>query len=142
LARQTPAVARLATIPGLGVLTATALVASVGDIQRFPSARHFASFLGLTPRERSSGLTLRLGAIRKRGEGYLRMILTHRALTVLGGSKRRSQVRDRLRAWALETESRRGHNKATIALANKLARIVWAVWKRDVDFREIPVAIA
>lgn len=142
LARQTPAVARLATIPGLGVLTATALVASVGDIQRFPSARHFASYLGLTPRERSSGLTRRLGAISKRGDGYLRMLLTHGARAVLGGAKRRRHVRDRLRTWALETEGRRGHNKATIALANKLARIVWAVWKRDVDFQEIPVAAA
>lgn len=142
LARQTPVVARLATIPGLGVLTATALVAGVGDIQRFPSARHFASFLGLTPRERSSGLARRLGAISKRGDGYLRMLLTHGARAVLGGAKRRRHVHDRLRAWALVLEGRRGHNKATIALANKLARIVWVVWKRDVDFQEIPVAAA
>src|SRR5262249_17876137 len=122
---QLEALARLAPIPGLGVLTATALVASVGDIQRFPSARHFASFLGLTPRERSSGLTRRLGAISKRGDGYLRMLLTHGARAVLGGSKRRSQVRDRLRAWALEAESRPGHNKATLPPPNKLPRILW-----------------
>lgn len=142
LADETPVVSRLVGIPGLGVLTATALVANVGDVQRFPSARHFASYLGLTPRERSSGLQRRLGAISKRGDAYLRMLFTHGARAVLGGTKRRAQVQDRLRAWALEVESRRGHNKATIALANKLARIAWAVWKRDVPFQEIPVSAA
>jgi transposase len=140
LARQTPIVHKLRTIPGVGVLTATALVAFVGEIGRFPSARHFASYLGLTPRERSSGLRRRLGAISKRGDVYLRMLLTHGARAVLWKAKSRKNP-DRLRAWALQLERTRGHNKAAIALANKLARIVWAVWRRDVDFIEqTPVA--
>jgi len=136
LADQTPAVARLRSIPGVGLITATALVAFVGDIQRFPSGRHFASYLGLTPRERSSGLVRRLGSISKRGDVYLRMLLIHGARAVLWAAKKRPTP-DRLRVWALHLEKLRGHNKAAIALANKLARIVWAVWKHEVDFREV-----
>lgn len=140
LADQTPVVARLLTIPGVGPLTATALVAFVGDVQRFPSGRHFASYLGLTPRERSTGLIRRLGAISKRGNVYLRMLLTHGARAVLWTAKSRKRP-DRLHAFALEVERRRGHNKAAIAVANKLARIAWAVWKKDVNYHEeVPAA--
>ena len=138
LAAQSPVVARLLTVPGVGRLTATALVGYVGDMQRFPSARHFASYLGLTPRERSSGYVRRLGAITKRGDRYLRMLLIHGARAVLAGAQPRSP--DRLRSWALELQRLRGHNKATVALANKLARIVWAVWKNNADFRLSPAA--
>ena len=130
---------RLRSIPGVGLITATALVAFVGDVQRFPSGRHFASYLGLTPRERSSGLVRRLGSISKRGDVYLRMLLTHGARAVLWKATSRRHP-DRLRAWALQVQRLRGHNKATIALANKLARIVWAVWKHAVDFREVTAA--
>lgn len=137
LAAQTPVVARLRSIPGVGLITATALVACVGDVQRFPSGRHFASYLGLTPRERSSGLIRRLGAISKRGDVYLRMLLTHGARSLLWTAKSRRQP-DRLRAWALQVQTLRGHNKAAIALANKLARIVWAVWKSGNIYREVP----
>ena len=139
LADQTPAVARLRSIPGVGLITATALVAFVGDVQRFPSGRHFASYLGLTPRERSSGLHRRLGAISKRGDVYLRMLLIHGARAVLWTAKKR-RAPSHLRAWALQLERLRGHNKAAVALANKLARIVWAVWKYNLDFREVPAA--
>ncbi len=139
LADQTPAVARLRSIPGVGLITATALVAFIGDVQRFPSGRHFASYLGLTPRERSSGLIRRLGAISKRGDVYLRMLLIHGARAVLWAAKKH-RTSSHLRAWALQVERLRGHNKAAVALANKLARIVWAVWKHDVDFREVTAA--
>ncbi len=139
LARQMPVVQQLCSIPGVGLITSTALFAFVGDVGRFPSARHFASYLGLTPREHSSGLRRRLGAISKRGDGYLRMLLTHGARSVLWTAKVRKKP-DRLRAWALRLQDRRGHNKATIALANKLARVVWAVWRRDTEFTEQPVA--
>lgn len=138
LARQTPPVARLLTIPGLGLLPATALVAFVGDVHRFPSGRHFACFLGLTPREHSSGRIRRLGAISKRGNAYLRMLLIHGARGVLAQAGS-SHSHDRLRAWALDVQRRRGHNKATVALANKLARLAWAVWRSDADFREVPM---
>jgi transposase len=133
LAARTPTVAQLMTIPGVGLLIATALVAFVGDIGRFPSCRHFASYLGLTPRESSSGLRRRLGAISKRGDVYLRTLLIHGARSVLLAATRRAP--DRLRTWALERKQARGHNKAAIAVANKLARIVWAVWKHDRPFQ-------
>jgi transposase len=131
LADTSPVLVRLRTIPGVGLLTATALVAFVGDVQRFPSGRHFASYLGLTPRESSSGLRRRLGAISKRGDPYLRMLLIHGARSVLLHAKRTTGQRDRLRTWALDRERHCGHNKAAVALANKLARIVWAVWRNE-----------
>ena len=139
LADQTPVVSRLRSIPGVGLITATALVAFVGDVQRFPSGRHFASYLGLTPRERSSGLVRRLGSISKRGDVYLRMLLIHGARAALWAAKRR-RTAGHLRAWALRVEQLRGHNKAAVALANKLARIAWAVWKHNLDFREVTAA--
>jgi transposase len=138
MAGESPVVERLRTIPGVGLLTATALVAFVGDVRRFPSGRHLASYLGLTPRESSSGLRRRLGRISKRGDPYLRMLLVHGARSVLCHAKRASRDPDRLRAWALERERMRGHNKATVALANKLARLAWAVWVRDRDFVAAP----
>jgi transposase len=140
VAAQTPVVGRLRTIPGLGLLTATALVAGVGDVQRFASARHFASYLGLTPREHSSGPRRRLGAISKRGDAYLRMLLIHGARAVLGHAKKKATAPDRLRAWALQLERVRGHNKAAVALANKLARIAWAVWRKGTEYQQAPAA--
>ena len=139
IAEETPVVARLQTIPGVGVITATALVAFVGDVQRFPTGRHFASYLGLTPRESSSGLRRRLGAISKRGDSYLRMLLIHGARSILCHA-RRSASPGRLQTWALRLQQRQGHNKAAVALANKLARIVWSVWKNGNDFTQ-PTAL-
>lgn len=103
LAEQTPAIQRLLTVPGIGLLTATALFALVVDVHRFPSARHLASYLGLTPRERSSGNTRRLGAISKRGDVYLRTLLVHGARSVLARAKQNTDAsrRDRLREWAV-----------------------------------------
>jgi transposase len=139
VAAQMPDVARLRTIPGIGLLIATALLAFVGDTRRFPSGRHLASFLGLTPREFSSGTTRRLGRISKRGDAYIRMLLVHGARTTLWHAKKASAP-DRLRAWALRLEKTAGHNKAAVALANKMARIAWAVLKHDRDFDSIPNA--
>jgi transposase len=140
LAKQTPVVERLQTIPGVGLLTATALVALVGDIQRFPTSRHFASFLGLTPREHSSGQLRRLGAISKAGDAYLRTLLISGARSALLAANRFAVKQpDRLRRWALEVHRLRGHNRAAVALANKLARIVWAVWRHDTSFESRPV---
>jgi transposase len=136
-----PIVERLLQIPGVGPLTATALRASVVDVQRFPSARHFASWLGLTSREHSSGERRRLGRISKQGDPYLRTLLVHGARAVLlaaQSAQRKGSSLDRLRTWALDLQERRGHNKATVALANKLARIVWATWRYDRDFSSKP----
>ena len=137
LAAADPVVTRLRTIPGIGLLTATALVGSVGHIHAFRRARQFASWLGLTPREHSSGARRRLGGISKRGDIYLRCLLTHGARAVLLMAQRRAasgQPLARLHQWAITVRDRRGHNKATIAVANKLGRIVWAVWHKDVPF--------
>ena len=142
LAEQTPAIQRLLRVPGIGLLTATALFAFVVDVQRFPSARHLASYLGLTPRERSSGNTRRLGAITKKGDVYLRTLLVHGARSVLARAKQTTDAsrRDHLREWATKVEKARGHNKAAVALANKMARLVWAVWRNDRDYQPVPVA--
>jgi len=139
LAKEIPAVRYLRSIPGVGLLTATALYAFVGEVRRFPTARHFASYLGLTPREHSSGNQRRLGRISKRGDTYLRTLLTHGARAV----PRAAHVADsptRLHAWALAVQQRRGHNVAAIALASKLARIVWAVWRKEQCFEATPKA--
>jgi transposase len=141
LAAETPVVERLRTIPGIGLLTATALVGFVGDVARFPSGRHFACYLGLTPSEHSSGGRRRLGRISKQGDVYLRMLLIHGARAVLRGAQPQSDP-DRFRLWALDVQQRRGHNKAAVAVANKMARIVWAVWKFGKPFQSRPQAIA
>ena len=120
---------RLQRAGGVGLITATALSASVGDFDRFPSSRHFASSLGLTPREHSSGNTRRLGRVTKRGDLYLRMLLIHGARAMLRSArlaKKKQQPLDRTRAWALALSERVGHNKAAVALANKQARRLWA----------------
>lgn len=135
VARTVPLIERLETIPGVGVLNATALSAMTGDFSRYPSGRHFASSLGLTPKEHSSGLRRRLGAISKRGDAYLRTLLIAGARSVLL-SAHRTKRPHRLQEWALQVERRRGRNRAAIALANKLARVVWAVATREKDFRK------
>jgi transposase len=133
LARHLPDVTLLQTVPGVGVLTATALIALIGDIRRFRSGRHFASFLGLTPKEDSSAGRRRLGAISKQGDVYVRMLLTHGARSFVWHAKATARPTP-LQAWAVQTERRRGHNVATIGVANKLARIVWAVWVQKRPF--------
>ena len=128
LAESMPDVQFLLTVPGVGILTATALVAFVGDIHRFRSGRHFAAYLGLTPRERPSGTVRRLGAITKQGNTYLRMLLIHGARSALRAGAVTRQPDD-LRAWAQALAARQTHNVAAVALANKLARFCWRVWQ-------------
>jgi transposase len=130
LAQSLPAAARLQSVPGIGLLTSTALIASVGDPSRFRNGRRLASCLGLVPREHSSGTCRHLGSITKRGDSYLRTLLTHGARAVLWAAKHDKNP-DPLRRWALSVQKRRGHNRAAIALANKLARIAWAVWANN-----------
>jgi transposase len=130
LARQSAACTTLLSIPGVGLLTATAMIAATsGTVSHFRNARHFASWFGLTPKEYSSGATRHLGRISKRGDRYLRMLLTHGARAVLRAATvavRAGKTVDPLRRWALTVQSRSNHNKATCALANKLARICYA----------------
>ena len=126
LSKQDPVIEQMQSIPGIGLLGSTAVRGFVGDLNRFQSGRHFASYLGLTPREHSSGLKRRLGSISKRGNTYLRTLLIHGGRALLR-SARIKEHPDRLQRWALEVESRRGHNKAVVAVANKLARRLWAI---------------
>jgi transposase len=118
LSRGSELLGRLRTILGVGLLTATALVAFVGDVQRFPSSRRFASYLGLTPRESSSGLRRHLGPISKRGDHYLRMLLIHGARAVLLHAKKPTAEPDRLRAVgpSAPKPSRRGSSHGRISL--------------------------
>jgi transposase len=141
LAKGIPAVERLMTVPGIGLLIATALVAFIGDVWRFPSSRHFASYIGLVPREHSSGAKRRLGSITKRGDVYLRTLLVHGARSVLRAAKTKANP-DRLQAWALRLEAKLGYNKTATALANKLARIVWAVWRSGAGYLSSPAQAA
>lgn len=133
LAEQMPDAQLLLTVPGVGVLTATALVALVGDIHRFRSGRDFAAYLGLTPREHSSGAVRQLGAITKQGNSYVRMLLIHGARSALRAGAVSRQPDD-LRTWARALAERRGHNVAAVGLANKLARICWRVWRDQRPF--------
>ena len=130
LAKQSPACATLLSIPGVGLLTATAMVAATGcTVSHFKDAHHFASWFGLTPREFSSGNTRVLGRISKRGDRYLRMLLTHGARSVLRAAIVARDVGksvDGLRTWAMAVQGRTNHNKAACALANKMARICYA----------------
>lgn len=135
--RDDKLVRQLQQIPGVGPLTSTALRATVGNIDRFSNARCFASWLGLTPREHSSGERRRLGGISKQGDVYLRTLLIHGARAALAAAHRRqraAQPLDRLQQWALKCEDHRGYNIATVALANRIARISWATWTYGRDF--------
>jgi transposase len=128
-AARDPRSQRLQRAAGVGVITATAVSASVGELERFPSGRHFASSLGITPREHSSGNTRRLGRVTKHGDTYLRMLLIHGARSSLRAAalaRKRGKPLDRTQAWALAVSERAGHNKAAVALANKTARRLWA----------------
>lgn len=115
---------RLEAIPGIGPLTASALVGSVGDARNFKSGRQFAAWLGLVPRQNSSGGKDRLLGISKRGDTYLRTLLIHGARSVLWRAKK--QMGDSM-GWLARLAARRNPNIAAVALANKNARIAWAL---------------
>ena len=137
IARNNPIVQSLVRVPGLGLLTATALFATVGDIHAFKNGRQLACWLGLTPRESSSGARRRLGRISKQGDAYLRMLFIHGARAALNAARRREsadQPLSQLQQWALRRARTSHANQAAVALANKLVRIVWAVWYHERDF--------
>ena len=130
--RQDQASQRLATIPGIGIITATALSAAVTDPGLFRSGREFAAFLGLVPRQNSSGGKDRLGRISKMGDGYLRKLLVVGATSVI----RRARTGTSASAsWVNALLERRPTRVVTVAMANKNARIAWAVLKRGEVYR-------
>jgi transposase len=131
--RQSAASKRLEAVPGIGPLTASALVASVGDAKSFKNGRQLAAWLGLVPRQHSSGSKERLLGISKRGDTYLRTLLIHGARSVLFALKRRAeQPAD---GWLARLAARRSFNIAAVALANKHARIVWALLAYERDYQ-------
>lgn len=119
---------RLATIPGIGPITASAIVATVADATQFKNGRQFAAWLGLVPQQHSSGGKERLGGISKRGDGYIRRLLIHGARAIVGWRKRSIRPRDQ---WIDGLLGRRHINVATVALANKSARVAWALMMKE-----------
>ena len=131
-AQQSEACQRLDAIPGIGPLTATAIIAAVGNGAAFGKGREFAAWLGLVPREYSTGGKQKLLGISKRGNCYLRKLFVQGARAVL---KYRDKQCPGLRNWLAELSSRSHHNVVGVALANKLARIAWAVLARGEVYR-------
>jgi len=130
---------RLTTIPGVGLITATALIATAGSADSFRSGRQFAAWLGLTPREYSTGGKPRALGISKRGDGYLRRLLIHGARTVVRHRKTRAESHPK--PWLDDLLKRRPKNVATVALANKNARTVWALLARGENYQENHMAV-
>jgi transposase len=127
LAAMHPESQRLMTIPGIGPLTATALIAAVGDVGIFKNGRQFAAWLGLVPKQHSTGGQSHLLGISKRGDSYLRKLLIHGARATLRWVKLQT---DRRSQWIRELLKRRGWDRTAVAVANKNARIVWALLSR------------
>jgi len=129
---QSEACQRIGQIEGIGVLTATAMLATIGDIRVFKNGRHLAAFLGLIPRQHSSGNKQQLLSISKRGDVYLRMLLVHGARSALRVAGKKIDEKSR---WIMDLKARCGENKACVALANKNARTIWALLARDKPYQ-------
>jgi len=131
-------VRKLDEVSGIGVLTASALKAAVGKPERFANGRQLSAWLGMTPREFSSGERRKLGHISRQGNTYVRTLLIHGARSALQAAQRcQANTPERMTAlqrWATQAAERIGHNKAAVALANKLVRICWAVWCHERRF--------
>jgi transposase len=133
--RQNVASQRLETIPGIGIITATALAASVPDPAVFGSGRQFAAWLGLVPRQHSSGGKDRLGHVSKMGNGYLRRLLVVGATSV---TRRAATINTRTGAWVRSLLERKPARLVTVAIANKTARTAWALLAHEQSYRAIP----
>lgn len=130
--RDNPLCKRLAEVSGVGPMAATAIVSAVGDAGVFRNGRQLAAWLGLVPRQHSSGSQTRLLGISKRGNTYLRTLLIHGARAVLRYSRGKDDPRSR---WLRALSARRGFNRACVALANKNARIIWALMARGTTYQ-------
>jgi transposase len=129
--RENEASRKLADIPGIGPITASALIASIGDVRAFKNGRQLAAWLGLVPRQHSSGGKPTLLGISKRGDSYLRMLLIHGARAVLRVAERKA---NHAGSWLAKLMARRHHNVAAVALANKNIRVIWALLAHDRKF--------
>ena len=130
-AKDNPAVKTAATLVGIGPVTASAVVATVGDFKQIDNGAQFGAWIGLVPRQRSSGGKNTLGGITKRGDTYLRSLLIQGAKSAVMTAHKRS---DPISKWAAALRDRAGWQKAVVALANKNARILWAVMRRGAAF--------
>lgn len=133
LCRKTDVCKRLIKIPGVGVITATAIWSHIGDAQVFKNGRAFAAYLGLVPRQHSSGGKSKLGRITKRGDKYIRKLLIHGARAVVRFCELKKDSRS---LWIQRIDHERGRNKACVALANKNARIIWAIVAHGTEYQE------
>jgi len=131
LANSNEVTRRLQQLRGVGPMVATALIATVGDARHYHGGRQMAAAIGLTPRQHSSGGKNRLLGISKRGDVYLRSLLVHGARAVVSQAKHRD---DRLSRWVIGIAQRRHPNVAAVALANKTARMAWAMLRNETDY--------
>jgi len=131
LVKADPVVKRLTSVPGVGPVTATCFVATLDDVSRFPDAKQARAYLGLVPTEYSSGERQQRGRINKAGPNRARYLLVEAALSIL---RRRSTQTAALHDWATKIKERRGMKIATVALARKLAGILYAMWRDGTDF--------
>lgn len=138
LSEQSEVCRRLMTIPGIGPMVSTALVAAVADGKTFKSGREMAAWLGLVPRQHSTGGKPRLLGISKRGDVYLRKLLIHGARAALRWADRKQDRRSR---WVSELATRRGQNIAAVALANKTVRTAWVLMTREEEYRSATATI-
>lgn len=125
---------KIEKIEGIGVIVATAIVATIGDPKVFKNGRHFSAFLGLVPRQSSSGNKQRLLGISKRGNTYIRTLLIHGARSVV---KSIGIKEDRKSCWIRELKERGGSNRASVALANKNARVIWSLLAKNEQYRKV-----
>lgn len=130
--RASPDCQRIARICGVGAKPATAVVAAVGDGKEFKNGRHMAAWMGLVPRQHSSGDKRVLLGISKRGDKHLRTLLIHGARSVVRVSQRKTDAFSR---WVNSIRERCGMNRAILAVANKNTRIIWAMLRRNEEFR-------
>ncbi|QNE07142.1 IS110 family transposase [Croceicoccus marinus] len=135
--RATAASRRLETIPGIGFITATALAATVSDASVFRSGRQFAAWLGLVPKQNSSGGKERMGGISKIGDRYVRQLLVIGATAVIRFSRNKPTA---LTSWVNRLLDKKPARLVSVALANKMARIAWAVMVREENYRLVPVS--
>jgi len=136
LSTQSDACRCLMTIPGVGPMVATTLVAAVANAKAFKSGREMSAWLGLVPRQHSTGGKPKLLGISKRGDTYLRTMLIHGARSALRVAKKKQDRRSR---WAVAVESRRGQNIAAVALANKIVRTAWVILSRGEEYKAATV---
>ncbi len=131
LANKHPVCQRLMVIPGVGPMIATALISAIGDANNFKNGRELSAWLGLVPKQYSTGGQQRLLGISKRGDGYVRALLVQGALSAITRCKGRA---DSQLLWARQLQAKKGLQKSAVALANKMARIIWSVMAKDHDY--------